>query len=103
MQPRQDEWGTTCFAQREKQRRREREKKRRQRALLALRMRQQPATVTHLPRLYEVFETSSGMRAVTVRMLNSWTTKPGEFPRKVPLSLPYLEFLHGPIVKGAKE
>jgi len=92
----EDAWASESFAQQEKRRRREREKKRRQRAMLALRLKQ-PVVVRPKPRLYEMFETSSGMKAVTVRMLNSlWITHPGQHGKKVPLSMPYVEFLHGP-------
>lgn len=92
----QDEWGNVHFASREKQRRREREKRRRQRALFALRLKQTPLEPSYSLPHFQMFETRSGMRAVTVRMMNSlWTTRPGSDSRAVPLSLPYVEFLHG--------
>lgn len=73
----QDDWGISAFARIAKVRQRARDKKRRQRATAALR--QPPKSMELESRVFEVFETRSGLLAV----------------RSGPVAMPYVPFLHG--------
>jgi hypothetical protein len=90
-------WGKTRteFAQIDKRRKREREKKRRQRAAQIGRMLvAEPPPIA--PDIGEVFETSSGMKAVTVRYVPSILSMGNSaVPQKIPMSLPYVAFQYG--------
>jgi hypothetical protein len=95
----EDDWGTIQFARREKTRRREREKQRRRRARLAMQAKE-PAPPQIIHRTQRVFKTSSGILAVRGQTVNRNTLGSAairESTAYLDVSLPYLEFLHGPI------